>query len=521
MFDSFKKHPPEKLEKLLRQYSNSKKIRAAQRILKRNKYQGLEDLEVLSFASNIHQLSGDNETAQDYARRGINEYSPRSNNADYIVNLAVLPQLQLSQSELEKVLPLLFAINPTNPLAKFSATTKPTSDEEAKVMQDYIKLSRAAGKRPLKSLKKIRKIRSQLQFLQNNDYLGNDVDTLVQLSNLYYEINYGIERMVSLGLLSTAGKEVLTQYFGIAGDIEELKDTAIAYAEKAFDYHYSSPEHNSGRILYHKLTSLFSTTKAHPTSIYDQKISQMIPKEVFRVLDFLAERTELNYANDSNVGIDHEGFERLQTWTIDKVLAENPKDLEILKLAAQMECNYSYRPITTRFDEDTYLRHRRRAIRFYQKIYAQTKNRWDVKLDLWKELGIMPDEQPEQQNRYGGENNCDYKRYNNYYKDFFEERNFRFVDFQAGSFDDFKKFIDNILGQNQNKHQPPPLPSTTSKQFAILGIPPTASFEEAQVAYRLLAKQYHPDRNPSSKDAEDRMKQINGAWKYLRQHYKH
>jgi hypothetical protein len=53
----------------------------------------------------------------------------------------------------------------------------------------------------------------------------------------------------------------------------------------------------------------------------------------------------------------------------------------------------------------------------------------------------------------------------------------------------------------------------------ILNLDATATLAEAKKAYRTLAKQYHPDvmgkTDPTAKDAEARMKDINLAFRYL------
>ena len=47
--------------------------------------------------------------------------------------------------------------------------------------------------------------------------------------------------------------------------------------------------------------------------------------------------------------------------------------------------------------------------------------------------------------------------------------------------------------------------------YQILGVPDTASAEEIKKAYRRLAKQYHPDANPSTPSAAERFKEISEA----------
>ena len=51
--------------------------------------------------------------------------------------------------------------------------------------------------------------------------------------------------------------------------------------------------------------------------------------------------------------------------------------------------------------------------------------------------------------------------------------------------------------------------------YKILGVPRDSSADEIKSAYRKLAMQYHPDRNPGDKQAEDRFKEINEAYQVL------
>ena len=51
--------------------------------------------------------------------------------------------------------------------------------------------------------------------------------------------------------------------------------------------------------------------------------------------------------------------------------------------------------------------------------------------------------------------------------------------------------------------------------YKVLGVDRKASEEDIRKAYRKLAMQYHPDRNPNDKQAEERFKEINEAYQVL------
>jgi len=60
--------------------------------------------------------------------------------------------------------------------------------------------------------------------------------------------------------------------------------------------------------------------------------------------------------------------------------------------------------------------------------------------------------------------------------------------------------------------------------YKTLGVERNASEDDIRKAYRKLAMQYHPDRNPNDKQAEERFKEINEAYQVLsdpqkRSHY--
>jgi molecular chaperone DnaJ len=51
--------------------------------------------------------------------------------------------------------------------------------------------------------------------------------------------------------------------------------------------------------------------------------------------------------------------------------------------------------------------------------------------------------------------------------------------------------------------------------YAALGVPKTASQDEIKKAYRKLVREHHPDKNPGDKEAEERFKEIQGAYDVL------
>ncbi len=51
--------------------------------------------------------------------------------------------------------------------------------------------------------------------------------------------------------------------------------------------------------------------------------------------------------------------------------------------------------------------------------------------------------------------------------------------------------------------------------YKILGLERSASADDVRKAYRKLAMQYHPDRNPDNKQAEEKFKEINEAYQVL------
>lgn len=54
-----------------------------------------------------------------------------------------------------------------------------------------------------------------------------------------------------------------------------------------------------------------------------------------------------------------------------------------------------------------------------------------------------------------------------------------------------------------------------SNPYSVLGVGKTANEKEIKSAFRKLAKQYHPDRNPKDKTAQDKFAKINQAYEIL------
>ena len=57
--------------------------------------------------------------------------------------------------------------------------------------------------------------------------------------------------------------------------------------------------------------------------------------------------------------------------------------------------------------------------------------------------------------------------------------------------------------------------ATKKDYYELLGIGRSASDEEIKKAYRKLALQYHPDRNPGDKQAEEKFKEVSEAYSVL------
>jgi curved DNA-binding protein len=52
--------------------------------------------------------------------------------------------------------------------------------------------------------------------------------------------------------------------------------------------------------------------------------------------------------------------------------------------------------------------------------------------------------------------------------------------------------------------------------YSVLGVAPDATEEQIKLAFRKLAMQHHPDKNPDDPTAEDRFKEINSAYESIK-----
>src|SRR5258708_20084521 len=72
-----------------------------------------------------------------------------------------------------------------------------------------------------------------------------------------------------------------------------------------------------------------------------------------------------------------------------------------------------------------------------------------------------------------------------------------------------------------------PVANTKRDYYEVLGVKKDAGEDEIKSAFRTLAKQWHPDRNPNNKaEAEEKIKEIAAAYSALshaekRQRYPH
>src|ERR1700738_128912 len=59
------------------------------------------------------------------------------------------------------------------------------------------------------------------------------------------------------------------------------------------------------------------------------------------------------------------------------------------------------------------------------------------------------------------------------------------------------------------------MPTKKRDYYEVLGVNKDASDEEIKKAYRKLAMKHHPDRNPDSKDGEEKFKEAKEAYEVL------
>jgi len=67
-----------------------------------------------------------------------------------------------------------------------------------------------------------------------------------------------------------------------------------------------------------------------------------------------------------------------------------------------------------------------------------------------------------------------------------------------------------------------PMPDSIAWAYGVLDLPQTATLDEAQAAYRRLAKERHPDQatNPADRiKREERMTRLNAAWELIEKHH--
>lgn len=72
--------------------------------------------------------------------------------------------------------------------------------------------------------------------------------------------------------------------------------------------------------------------------------------------------------------------------------------------------------------------------------------------------------------------------------------------------------------QQGARSAPPPSTTQLGAAYATLGVASAASDADVKLAYRRHAMKFHPDRNPGSKTAEAKMKEVTAAYELIKKH---
>jgi hypothetical protein len=89
----------------------------------------------------------------------------------------------------------------------------------------------------------------------------------------------------------------------------------------------------------------------------------------------------------------------------------------------------------------------------------------------------------------------------------------------GGPFDDLDDPFGLLRGHGPRVGSAPPpaaLSAAEKRAFSTLGLDYPVTFEELRTQYKLLVKRHHPDTHNGAKDAEERLKRINEAYKTLK-----
>lgn len=74
-------------------------------------------------------------------------------------------------------------------------------------------------------------------------------------------------------------------------------------------------------------------------------------------------------------------------------------------------------------------------------------------------------------------------------------------------------------GRPGQSEPPPDLTGAERKAFATLELSYPVTFEELRTQYKMLVKRHHPDTHGGAKDAEERLKRVNAAYKTLKNRF--